>query len=580
MTMRLSSQPGEEIDRERSFTFSWNGRTIPAYAGDTIVSALAATGQRVFSRSYKYHRPRGVLTASYLDPGCFFQVADEPNVRGAHRQAEPGMDVHSQNTWPSLSFDLKAANQLAGRFLGPGFYYKTFIRPRRLWPFYERILQRFVHAGEVSADTPRITVDKRYAHPDVLVAGGGPAGMAAATAAAQAGARVMLVEEEHRLGGHLRWGGAPELAALRELRDLVAAAPGIEVLTDSVVTGRYDDNWTAVVRRGLPGAAEQLIKARAKILVVAPGLIERPYVFQGNDVPGVMLATAVRRLIKLHAVKPGERAVVLTANAGGDAAVADLRQAGVEIAQVVDARTGGDIVRVHGHRGVRAVEVAGGARIECDLVVTAVGWTAPTALLNMAGDQPGYNPRAARFFPRSLPSNVLVAGGIAGDGSRDELIGHAQAVGREAAGRRRCPPPQVASRRAGLQPTASRRVSPSFPSMPTRNCSAPAPTAWWTSAKTCPRRTSSPRSGKATTRSSWLSAIPPPRWARPRASSNWSTRSRSRPKPSARPSRKRAPPPGARPMPPSRSARWPAGHSNPCGTPRCSPGTRRTMRAR
>jgi len=435
MTMRLSSQPGEEIDRERSFTFSWNGRTIPAYAGDTIVSALAATGQRVFSRSYKYHRPRGVLTASYLDPGCFFQVADEPNVRGAHRQAEPGMDVHSQNTWPSLSFDLKAANQLAGRFLGPGFYYKTFIRPRRLWPFYERILQRFVHAGEVSADTPRITVDKRYAHPDVLVAGGGPAGMAAATAAAQAGARVMLVEEEHRLGGHLRWGGAPELAALRELRDLVAAAPGIEVLTDSVVTGRYDDNWTAVVRRGLPGAAEQLIKARAKILVVAPGLIERPYVFQGNDVPGVMLATAVRRLIKLHAVKPGERAVVLTANAGGDAAVADLRQAGVEIAQVVDARTGGDIVRVHGHRGVRAVEVAGGARIECDLVVTAVGWTAPTALLNMAGDQPGYNPRAARFFPRSLPSNVLVAGGIAGDGSRDELIGHAQAVGREAARR-------------------------------------------------------------------------------------------------------------------------------------------------
>src|SRR6266851_1329930 len=395
MTMRLSSQPGEEIDRERSFTFSWNGRTIPAYAGDTIVSALAATGQRVFSRSYKYHRPRGVLTASYLDPGCFFQVADEPNVRGAHRQAEPGMDVHSQNTWPSLSFDLKAANQLAGRFLGPGFYYKTFIRPRRLWPFYERILQRFVHAGEVSADTPRITVDKRYAHPDVLVAGGGPAGMAAAT----------------------------------------AAAPGIEVLTDSVVTGRYDDNWTAVVRRGLPGAAEQLIKARAKILVVAPGLIERPYVFQGNDVPGVMLATAVRRLIKLHAVKPGERAVVLTANAGGDAAVADLRQAGVEIAQVVDARTGGDIVRVHGHRGVRAVEVAGGARIECDLVVTAVGWTAPTALLNMAGDQPGYNPRAARFLPRSLPSNVLVAGGIAGDGSRDELIGHAQAVGREAARR-------------------------------------------------------------------------------------------------------------------------------------------------
>ncbi len=401
MTMRLATpRPGEEVDRARSFTFTWNGRTIAAFPGDTIVSALAASGERVLSRSYKYHRPRGVLTASYHDPGCFFQVGDEPNVRGAHRLAEPGMDVHSQDTWPSLRFDVKAVNQLAGRFLGPGFYYKTFIKPQRLWPLYERVLQRFVHAGHVPPDTPRVTVDKRYAHPDVLVAGGGPAGMAAAAAAAAAGASVLLVEEEYRLGGHLRWGGDADLAALRELRELVAGTPGIEVLTNSVVAGRYDGNWIAVVRRGLPEGAEQLIKARARMLVVAPGLIERPYVFAGNDVPGVMLATAARRLINLHAVKPGRRAVVLTANAEGDAAVADLREAGVEIAGVVDARTGGDLVRVHGHRGVRAVEVAGGDTIECDLVVTAVGWTAPTALLNMSGDQPTYDPRAARFFPR------------------------------------------------------------------------------------------------------------------------------------------------------------------------------------
>jgi len=305
--MRLAPRPGEEIDRARSFTFTWNGRTVPAFAGDTIASALAATGERVFSRSYKYHRPRGLLTASYHDPGCFVQVGDEPNVRGAHREAEPGMDVRSQNTWPSLKFDAKAVNQLAGRFLGPGFYYKTFIKPQRLWPLYERVLQRFVHAGHISPDTPRATPDKRYAHPDVLVAGGGPAGMAAAAAAAAAGASVLLVEEEHRLGGHLRWGDAADLAALAELRALVAATPGIEVHTNAVVAGRYDDNWIAVVRRGLPGGAEQLIKARAKVLVVAPGLIERPYVFAGNDVPGVMLATAARRLVNLYSVKPGQR---------------------------------------------------------------------------------------------------------------------------------------------------------------------------------------------------------------------------------------------------------------------------------
>ena len=155
MSMRLAPQPGEEIDRGRAFTFTWNGRDIPAFSGDTIASALVAAGERVLSRSYKYHRPRGLLTASYHDPGCFFQVGDEPNVRGAHRLAEPGMDVHSQDTWPSLRFDVKAANQLAGRFLGPGFYYKTFIKPQRLWPLYERVLQRFVHAGHVPPDTPR-----------------------------------------------------------------------------------------------------------------------------------------------------------------------------------------------------------------------------------------------------------------------------------------------------------------------------------------------------------------------------------------------------------------------------------------
>src|SRR6266581_2877716 len=295
-------------------------------------------------------------------------------------------------------------------------------------------------SGYISADTPRTEVDKRFAHPDVLVAGGGPAGMAAAVAAAQDGARVMLVEEEHRLGGHLRWGDGAALAALAELRDLVAATPGIEVHTNAVVAGRYDGNWTAVVQRGLPGGAEQLIKARAKVLIVAPGLIERPYVFAGNDVPGVMLSTAVRRLIRLHAVKPGQHAVVLTANADGDAAAADLRQAGVEVALVLDARAGQDIVRVRGRGvgqnwGVKAVEAADGTTTECDLLVTATGWTAPAALLTMAGDQPGYDPRAARFFPRRLADDVLATGGIAGDGSHEELIAHAGAVGREAARR-------------------------------------------------------------------------------------------------------------------------------------------------
>jgi sarcosine oxidase subunit alpha len=432
---RLDPRPGEVIDRSRTLRFSWNGRPAVAHPGDSIVSALAAAGERVFSRSFKYHRPRGILTASYHDPGCILQVGDEPNVRAAHRRVAEGMRVSSQNTWPSLRFDVKAVNQLVGRFLAPGFYYKTFIKPERLWPAYEKVLARFAHAGSISPDTPHVHRDKRYAHPDVLVAGGGPAGMAAALAAARAGASVLLVEEEHDLGGHLRWGGPAQLALLAELRSAVAAAAGIEVLTDSVALGRYDDNWIAVAERAADGS-ERLVKARAGTLVVAVGLIERPYVFAGNDVPGVMLSTAVRRLVNLYAVRPGERAVVLTANADGDATVDDLRSVGVEVAEVVDARRGGDVVRVRGRSGVRAVELGDGRTVAADLLVTATGWTAPTALLNQAGDRPVYVPSAARFVPGDdLPDEVMATGGIAGDGSLDELTDHGDAVGREAARR-------------------------------------------------------------------------------------------------------------------------------------------------
>jgi sarcosine oxidase subunit alpha len=435
MTHRLGPQPGEELDRSQELAFTWDGAGFPAYHGDTITSALAACGVRVFSRSFKYHRPRGIMTASVLDPGCIVQVGEEPNVRASHRRVEHGMAVVPQNAWPSLTFDVKAANRLAGRFLTPGFYYKTFIKPRRLWPAYQRVLRRFAAGGVVSAGAAHGYYDKRYAHPDVLVAGGGPAGMAAAVAAAGEGAQVLLVEEEHTLGGHLRWGDRDDLELLQALRAEVASAEGIEVLTDSTVTGRYDDNWVAVAQRGLPHVAERLVKARAKTLVVAGGLVERPYVFAGNDLPGVMLSTAVRRLVNLHAVKPGSRAVAFVANRDGERAVDDLRRAGVEVARVLDARRGDQLVRAAGRGQVRAAVCGDGARIPCDLVVTATGWTAPTSLLNMAGDRPVYDPRAARFFPTRLPGDVVVTGGLAGDGTIEQLLGHARHAGREAARR-------------------------------------------------------------------------------------------------------------------------------------------------
>lgn len=432
---RTYRRPGEIIDRSERVAFEWNRRGFEGFDGDTIASALTAAGEMVFSRSFKYHRPRGLLTATYHDPNAMVQVDEDPNVRAAHRRIEPGMVVEPQNAWPTLDFDVKASNRLVGRFLSPGFYYKTFMAPRPLWPAYQKVLGRFAAGGRIVNEPKSERYDHRHSHPDVLVAGGGPAGMAAAIAAAEAGASVILVEEEPTLGGHLRWGTSEDLAASGDLDDRVRSHPDIEVMTDAVVTGRYDHNWVSVVQRNVPGVKERLVKARVKCLVVAVGTLERPYVFEGNDLPGVMLSTAVRRLVNIYGTSPGTRAVVLSANPSGDAAVFDLEEVGVDISAVLDARQGVTVLKADGTRALTSVLDSQGNRHEADLLVTATGWTAPTALLNMAGDRPVYDPTSSRFIPKTLPDYVMATGGIVGDGSTDEIVAHGTATGGEAARR-------------------------------------------------------------------------------------------------------------------------------------------------
>jgi len=438
---RISPRPGEVIDRNKPISFTWNGKKYTGFAGDTIVSALTANGVEIFSRSFKYKRPRGVLSASFHDPNCTVQVDDEPNVRGAHRELQAEMNIVPENVWPSLSFDVRSANQTVSRFLSAGFYYKTFMKPQRLWPIYQKILGRFAAGGVTSQDAEHGYYDKRYIHVDVCVAGGGPAGMSAAIAAAKSGASVLLVEEEYQLGGHLRYGDEAALTTVSELRREVTALKNIEVLTNSAVTGRYDMNWLGVIQRQ-PGISvkghqlhERLCKVRAKTLVVAAGLIERPYVFAGNDLAGIILSTGVRRLLNLHSVLPGKNAVVFTANQDGDACIADLIKAGA-VVRVVDARKGENIVQAMGDKRIKTVELGDGKKIACDLLVIAIGWTANVPLLNMAGDRPVYDKNSARFFPTNgLPENVLVTGGLTGDGSTNELIAHGAAIGANAAAR-------------------------------------------------------------------------------------------------------------------------------------------------
>ena len=431
-TTRLPSG-GASIDRNSTARFTWNGKTMKGFAGDTIVSALAGNGVDVFARSMKYHRRRGILTNDFWDPNCFVQVGDEPNVRAAHRLVEEGMEVCAQNVWPSLERDVKAANGLVGRFLTAGFYYKTFMKPAKLWPRYEKILATFAPGGAIDYDSTPGRYDKRYAHPDVVVAGGGPAGMSAALAAAQAGADVLLVEHNHELGGHLRWGTPQDQAKAAELGKRCAEA-GVEILTDSTVTGRYDGSWIAINQRNVAGETiERVIKARAKCLVIAPGLIERPYIFKGNDRVGVMTSGAARRMLNMYGVKPGTKAVIFTANSDGDAAAADLAAAGLEVA-IVDARSGANVISAEGSGDrVEQVTLEDGTVHEADILVTAIGWTAPTSLANMSGDRPAYDAVAARFFCTNLPSDVIATGGLAGDGTLDELMTHGAGTGRVAA---------------------------------------------------------------------------------------------------------------------------------------------------
>lgn len=422
---RLSPQVGEVINREKSFRFSFDGRPVEAFQGDTIASALAASGQQFLSRSFKYHRPRGLLCCSGHCPNCLVQVGDEPNVRACRRSVEPGLQVTSQNVWPRLDLDLMAWLSL-GDFLMPvGFYYKTFIRPRALWPLYEQVIRSLAGLGRVHLDSDRGSYLKEYLHFDLVVVGGGPSGLEAALAAAEKELRVALIDENETLGGHLRF--SSERAQSLELVARAVEHPGIEVLTETTVLGRWEENWLSAERGHL------LLKIRAQSVVVATGAVEQPFVFENNDLPGIMLSSGCRRLLGLHAVRPGRRAVVATSDDSGWETAALLKEAGVELVAVVDQRAetsskwlsplresglqlafGASPVRARGKNRVSGVSFTGGLDFECDLLVMAGGWVPQAGLVSQAGGKLCYEPSAGEFQPCEVPSGTFVVGRAAG----------------------------------------------------------------------------------------------------------------------------------------------------------------------
>ncbi len=339
MTRLNLPDTGLLIDRSKEIRFTFDGKTQVAHPGDTIASALIANGRMLQSRSFKYHRPRGPLTMAGHDVNALVQVGDEPNVRGDLHPVADGMQVVSVNRYGSLDNDLAAGLGLLARFLPVGFYYKTFFRPNGSWKFFERPIRELAGLGSLDAKSTPAYFDKAYEFCDVLVVGGGPAGLAAAGAAGEAGAEVLLIDEWPRLGGSLLYGrvdGSRKTAQerLTTLMRPVLDNVNIRHMTGATATGIFADGWVSVVK------GNRLYKVRAKKIVLATGGFDQPIVFRNNDRPGVMFADAAQRLIRLYGMKPGQRAVIATSNRLGYEAALDCIDAGMEVSAIIDL-TGG-----------------------------------------------------------------------------------------------------------------------------------------------------------------------------------------------------------------------------------------------
>ena len=427
---RLPPAEGELIDRGRALEFSFDGAPVSAFAGDTVASALYAAGRRVFSRSFKYHRPRGLLCCAGQCPNCLVRVDDEPAVPACVTPAADGMRVEHVNAWPSLERDvLSLGDRVGGPLMQVGFYYKTFLRPRRLWPLYERVLRSAAGVGRVDPEHRRERrFDKIHRHVDVLVIGGGRSGLEAAIRAAGEGAGVLLVEEGLALGGRLAYGGPAAAAQARELADRARRA-GVEILQPAYAGGVYEGLLVPVF------AGDVMHRVRAGEVVLATGRIEQPLVFPGNDLPGVMLAGAARRLIGQFRLAPGGRAVLVAADHEGLATREALAAAGVEVVAVADlcpdgpgadgpAASGAPAgegtwlpgfrpVRAHGARAVRAVTLQRGSEqreVACDLLVLSGGAVVDAGLLRQAGGALTYDAQRRAYVPDRLPDGVRLAG--------------------------------------------------------------------------------------------------------------------------------------------------------------------------
>ena len=419
MSQSMREPEGGLIDRSQRLGFEFDGRRLEGHPGDTVASALLANGVRLVGRSFKYHRPRGIVGGGVEEPNALLQLGrgprTEPNLRATQVELFDGLVCDSQNRWPSLDFDIGGLNNVFSRLLPAGFYYKTFMWPAGWWMFYEHFVRRAAGLGRAPVEHDDDTYAKRYAHCDVMVVGGGPAGLAGALAAARRGVRVMLVDEQAQFGGsllrdHELIDGEPAMQWVHSTVAELEAAENVRILDRATAFGYYDQNLIAVCERLADHQArpspyqprQRIWWVRARQVVLATGSIERPLVFGNNDVPGVMLASAVRGYAVQQAVRCGRRAVVFTNNDDAYRTAVVLAEQGVAVRAVVDARlegageaaraavgaagvevlTGHVVIDTQGEKSLQSVEIGryDGKRVsaldvvECDLLCMSGGY--------------------------------------------------------------------------------------------------------------------------------------------------------------------------------------------------------------
>ena len=428
---------GGQIDRSRTLRFTFDGLPYQGHPGDTLASALLANGVRLMGRSFKYHRPRGPISAGSEEPNALVELRSgarqEPNTRATVAELFDGLTANSQNRWPSLRFDAMAINDRLNAFFAAGFYYKTFMWPRSFWEkVYEPIIRRAAGLGSVTREEDPDTYDKGFLHCDLLVIGAGPAGLMAALTAGRAGKRVILADEDFRMGGRLNAetyaiGDAPgadwAAATVAEL----ASMPNVRLMTRTTVIGAFDHGIHGAVERvsdHLPtpvkGKPRQVLwRIYSQRAVLCGGATERPIAFENNDRPGIMLAGALRAYANRWGVKVGERVAVFTNNDDGLRTAADLKAKGVEVVAVIDSRDGDEVIDTKGRLGLTAITLrdrGGRTRtIRVDALGVSGGWNPNVNIHSHHRSRPVYDPAIAAFVPGAGgPPGLSVAGAAAG----------------------------------------------------------------------------------------------------------------------------------------------------------------------